>query len=37
MEKNERPSSIDELFKDYKGSEQVEDVDWVRVLQRDYS
>ena len=28
MEQNEKPSSIDEIFKDYKGSDHVEEVDW---------
>lgn len=28
MEKNVVPSSIDEMFNDYKGYEHVEDVDW---------
>ena len=28
MEQNEKPSSIDEIFKDYKGSGHVEEVDW---------
>ena len=28
MEKNKKPSSIDELFKDYKGSEHVAEIDW---------
>ena len=28
MEQNEKPSSIDEIFKDYKGSDHVDEVDW---------